>query len=110
MTDPLREGVAQGATLTALRRLAREGGMSSMRDDAFRKISEGITTPHEVGRALQGDAGSHVPCPRCKGEVPIGANGCPWCGYTRRSRCSCGEETLQGWRFCPACIRRLGSG
>ncbi len=110
MTDPLREGVAQGASLSTLRRLAREGGMSSVREDALRKVAEGVTTPHEVGRVIQGDAGSHVPCPKCKGEVPIGATGCPWCGRSRQRRCSCGQEIRSAWRFCPSCLRRIPGG
>lgn len=107
MNDALREGVAQGASLTTLRRLSRDGGMGSLKEDAFRKISAGITTPHEVARVVQSDAGSWVPCRRCRGEVPRGALACPWCGDLRRRLCGCGEELREEWRFCPACARPL---
>jgi len=107
MTDALREGVAQGASIGQLRRLAREGGMGSLKEDALRKISEGITSPHEVSRILQGTLGGYLSCPTCKADVPTGSRACPWCGALRGHFCSCGEEIRAGWRFCPACLRKL---
>ena len=107
MTDALREGVAQGASIGRLRRLAREGGMGSLKEDALRKISEGITSPHEVSRILQGNLGGYLSCPTCKADVPTGSRACPWCGALRGHFCSCGEEIRAGWRFCPACLRKL---
>ncbi|MFC1575149.1 ATPase, T2SS/T4P/T4SS family [Gemmatimonadota bacterium] len=106
MTDALREGVAQGASLGLLRRLAQEGGMASLKEDALRKVAEGITSPHEVGRVIHGDGGSSVPCPRCREEVPLGGLGCPWCGHHRVRLCTCGKEVRAGWRFCPTCMKR----
>ena len=62
MTDGLRESVvANGASLGALRQLAREGGMLSLKEDALRKVAEGVTSPHEVGRVIQGDSGASSP-------------------------------------------------
>ena len=107
MTDALREGVVQGASLASLRRMARDGGMGSLKDDALRKVAEGTTSPHEVGRILQGELGSYLPCSRCQGEVPAGSSACPWCGAQRIRHCACGEEVRQGWRFCPECLRNL---
>jgi len=106
MSDAIREGVAQGASLATLRRLAVEEGMGSLREDALRKISEGVTSPHEAGRILQGELGSALPCPQCRRDVPAGSRGCPWCGAPRALYCSCGEEVKPGWRFCRACRRK----
>ena len=108
MTDALREQVAQGASLGTLRRLAREGGMTSLKMDAQRKVSEGVTSPHEVGRIIQGDTGASVPCEGCGMEVPLGGFGCPWCGRTRIRVCVCGERLRGRWRFCPGCLRGTG--
>jgi len=107
MTDPLQEAVARGASLGSLRRLAREGGMGSLREDALRKVAEGVTTPHEVARVIKGDAATHLPCSACGKDVPLGAEGCPWCGARRCPRCACGEELKAGWRFCPSCFRKV---
>jgi type IV pilus assembly protein PilB len=106
MTDALREEVNRGASTHRLRRLAREGGMASLKEDALRKVAEGVTSPHEVGRILHGSSGGYLPCPECKGDVPPGSHGCPWCGKARSMRCSCGEEIRSGWRFCPSCLRK----
>jgi type IV pilus assembly protein PilB len=107
VSDAIREGVAQGASLTTLRRLAVEEGMGSLREDALRKISEGVTSPHEAGRILQGELGSTLPCPQCRRDVPAGSRGCPWCGAPRVLSCRCGEEMKPGWRFCRTCRRKL---
>lgn len=107
MSDALREGVAQGTSIGRIRRLAREGGMTSLKEDALRKVAEGITSPHEVGRILKGSAGASLPCPTCRKECPTGSHACPWCGTPRSNRCSCGEELRTGWRFCPSCLRKV---
>jgi type IV pilus assembly protein PilB len=107
MTDGLREAVANEASLGTLRQLAREAGMLSMKEDALRKVAEGITSPHEVGRVIQGDSGTSVPCGACSEEVPLGSPGCPWCGHPRLSSCSCGTQLRSRWRFCPSCLRRV---
>jgi type IV pilus assembly protein PilB len=107
MTDALREAVASGSSLRTLRRLADEGGMLSLKEDAFRKVAEGITSPHEVGRVVHGDSGSSVPCEGCRREVPVGSQGCPWCGRPRIRFCACGSQVQASWRFCPDCLRRL---
>jgi type II secretory ATPase GspE/PulE/Tfp pilus assembly ATPase PilB-like protein len=106
MTDTLRENVAEGASLGTLRRSAREGGMGSLKEDALRKVSEGITSPHEVGRILQGNMGAYLPCPECGGDIPAGSRGCPWCGTLRGRVCSCGAEIRAEWRFCAGCLRK----
>ena len=107
MTDALRESVVNGASLATLRRLARENGMLSLKDDALRKVAEGITSPHEVGRVILGDGGVSVPCHGCGGEVPVGSQACPWCGRPRVRSCACGSPLRPGWRFCPTCLRKI---
>ncbi len=107
MTDALREGVAKGASLGQIRRQAREGGMGSLKEDALRKVSEGVTSPHEVVRILKGGLGAYIPCPRCGGDVPTGGRGCPWCGARRTLECRCGQEIRPQWKYCPGCLRKL---
>lgn len=109
MTDALREAVVNGASLATLRQLAREGGMLSLKEDALRKVAEGITSPHEVGRVIQGDGGASVPCDGCGGEVPVGSQGCPWCGRPRIRSCTCGTQLRPRWHFCPSCLRTVST-
>jgi general secretion pathway protein E len=107
MTDGLREAVANHASLGTLRRLATESGMASLKDDARRKVAERITSPHEVGRVIHGDGGAAIPCSSCGGDVPLGSQGCPWCGVPRLRTCACGDPLRSGWRFCPSCLRSI---
>ncbi len=106
MTDALREAVAREEPLANLRRLAVEGGMGSLKEDAMRKVAEGTTSPHEIGQILNGEAGAHLPCPHCQKEVPSGSLACPWCGSLRTQLCLCGGELNRAWKYCPNCLRR----
>jgi len=108
MTDALRDELVRGAGTATLRRLAEEAGMGSMVDDARRKVAEGVTTPHEVGRVLQTDAGAAMPCKGCGGDVPVGAVACPFCGRVRVRQCVCGERLRPAWRYCASCLRPAG--
>lgn len=105
VSEGLREEILRGAGTPALRRRARAEGMGTMGADARRKVAEGLTSPHEVGRVLRGEAEEALPCGRCRGGVPLGARACPHCGLPRGRTCRCGEELESGWRFCPACRR-----
>lgn len=103
--DEIRTAVAGGASVTALRALARRNGMVSMARDARRQIAEGVTTPHEVGRIIALSETAGVACTVCGEALPSGATGCPFCGHPRAVACPCGEPLESRWRFCPACLR-----
>jgi type IV pilus assembly protein PilB len=105
LTDPLRDEISRGGASARLRSLAREAGMGRFADDARRAVAEGLTTPHEISRALHADPGASLPCRACGGSVPVGANACPSCGRIRRRICRCGTLLEAGWRFCPRCVR-----
>lgn len=105
MTDRLRDEVGAGASTSALRELALAAGMGSMAGDARRKLAEGLTTPHEVGRVIGGAATTRLACAECGEELPPGCLGCPWCGAPRVPTCACGRELKGAWRFCPDCLR-----
>ena len=105
MTDRLRDEVGAGASTSALRELALAAGMGSMAGDARRKLAEGLTTPHEVGRVIGGGAATRLACAGCGEELPPTCLGCPWCGAPRVATCACGRELKGAWRFCPDCLR-----
>jgi len=107
VTEALREAIGRGANGSEIRRRAEEAGMGTMAGDARRKASEGITTLHEVARVLREDPGEALPCRRCGAGVPFDGGGCPHCGHIRAVRCSCGRALQEGWRYCPACIRKV---
>lgn len=103
--DEVRTAVAAGASVTALRTLARRNGMASMARDARRQVAEGVTTPHEAGRIIALSEAAAVACSACGEALPAGAAGCPFCGHPRAVACRCGEPLERRWRFCPGCLR-----
>jgi len=105
VSDALRDEVTREASTARLRRLAREGGMRTLADDARRSLAEGTTSPHEILRVLHTDPGASVPCKACGHDVPTGALACPACGRVRAKICACGSTLERGWRFCPWCVR-----
>lgn len=110
MSEGLREAVIRGAGTDEFRALATQEGMGSMAEDARRKVAEGVTTPHEVGRVLGMDPGAGRPCGQCGGPMPAAATGCPACGRRMRALCTCGTQLAAGWRFCPTCLRPVPAG
>ena len=58
-TDKIREMLMRGESAAAVRRVAREQGMSTMREDAWRKAINGITTIEEVNRRTRVDEPLH---------------------------------------------------
>jgi type II secretory ATPase GspE/PulE/Tfp pilus assembly ATPase PilB-like protein len=55
MDDELRALILQGASSIKLRRKARENGMTTLREDAWKKALAGITTIEEVNRRTKAD-------------------------------------------------------
>jgi type II secretory ATPase GspE/PulE/Tfp pilus assembly ATPase PilB-like protein len=108
VTEGLRELIARGGDVGEIRRRAEEGGMGTMSEDARRKVTEGVTTPHEVARVLREDPGEALPCVRCGGGLPADGKGCPHCGSPRIHTCVCGHLLRKGWRYCPDCLRKCG--
>ena len=51
--DTYRDLITRGPTVTELRRLCRERGMVSLRDEGLRKVEQGITTIDEVMRVTE---------------------------------------------------------
>jgi len=54
-TDEIRGMLMNGQSATVVRRAARIGGMTTMREDAWHKASNGITTIEEVNRRTRSD-------------------------------------------------------
>ena len=54
-TDHIRTLLMQGETSTEIRRASRLQGMTTMREDAWLKVLQGITTVEEVNRATRAD-------------------------------------------------------
>jgi general secretion pathway protein E len=55
LTDDLRDLVTGAPNLNAIRGLAQEQGMHSLREDGMRQVRRGVTTPDEVFRVVQAE-------------------------------------------------------
>ena len=55
MTEPVRDAIQRRAASSEVRRAALQSGMSTLRDDAIRKVLSGVTTLEEVLRAVYVD-------------------------------------------------------
>ena len=53
MDDGLRDAVMGNPNVTQFRRMCIEGGMTTLREDGFKKVPRGMTTVEEVLRATQ---------------------------------------------------------
>jgi general secretion pathway protein E len=53
LTDDIKQASARGASSPELRDMAREHGMTTLREDGWRKVQAGITTVEEVLRVTQ---------------------------------------------------------
>ena len=109
VNDEIRSEIAGGASIAALRSLARRNGMRSMELDAQRQVADGVTTPHEAGRVIALTSGAGEECEACGATLPAGAAGCPMCGRSRANVCACGEHLEPSWRYCAACLRPTAS-
>ena len=52
LNDPIKEAIQARASAGEIRRVAIQNGMTTLRDDAIRKVQLGLTTPEEVLRAV----------------------------------------------------------
>ncbi|MFA6499481.1 MAG: GspE/PulE family protein [Desulfurivibrionaceae bacterium] len=55
MSDKIRKQISAGNSETELRQTAREEGMTTLKEDAWRKVKNGITTPEEALRVTGAD-------------------------------------------------------
>ena len=53
VTDEVKDAITRGAGRADLRTIAREAGMTTLREDGWRKVREGTTTVEEVLRVVQ---------------------------------------------------------
>lgn len=53
MTDELKQQLVRGFDLSAVRQQLRANDVATLRDDAWAKVSAGLTTVEEVVRVLE---------------------------------------------------------
>jgi len=70
-SDVLRDAIARGATAHEIRAAMRAAGFPTMRDQAMRLVSEGITSIEEVDRVLANDKATSAAQTRSRSRVLV---------------------------------------
>jgi len=100
----IKRMIHQDATEPELLHAARITGMTTMLDDAIKKIEKGVTTCEEVLRVFGPQNTSQISCKHCGGLMEQRHHFCPYCGRELIRRCKqCDQLLANDWHHCPAC-------
>jgi type IV pilus assembly protein PilB len=108
----LRELLLEGASETAISRLARTEGMRTLRETAVELAREGRITFAEALRVTPEPSGEVTRCPSCEAVIADDHLVCPLCATQLAVRhCQgCGRGVEEAWTTCPWCRHPLGAG
>jgi type II secretory ATPase GspE/PulE/Tfp pilus assembly ATPase PilB-like protein/FixJ family two-component response regulator/RNA polymerase subunit RPABC4/transcription elongation factor Spt4 len=100
----MRRMMRSNASESELMRSAKQSGMTTLLDDAIRKIDAGMTTCEEVLRVFGPQNTIEIPCEQCNSILEERYPFCPYCGAQITKLCTkCGHFMADDWRFCPNC-------
>jgi type II secretory ATPase GspE/PulE/Tfp pilus assembly ATPase PilB-like protein/FixJ family two-component response regulator/RNA polymerase subunit RPABC4/transcription elongation factor Spt4 len=100
----MRRMMRGNASEGELMRTARQSGMTTLLEDAVRKINAGMTTCEEVLRVFGPQNTVEIPCGSCSRILEERYPFCPYCGASVTRMCQkCGKFMGDDWRFCPHC-------
>jgi hypothetical protein len=99
----IRELILRRSSADLIRDAGRQDGMSTLAQDAWRKVRGGETSLDEVRPLLSLLSDDALVCRRCGHELRRGFRFCVACGTAVRTRCGCGAALEDGWLACPRC-------
>ncbi|MGD9190208.1 MAG: ATPase, T2SS/T4P/T4SS family, partial [Desulfobacteraceae bacterium] len=100
----IKRMIHQGATEPELLHAARLTGMSSLLDDAVRKLKEGVTTCGEILRVFGPQNTAEIACVFCGALMEQRHHFCPYCGKELVKTCpGCDQILAKDWHHCPKC-------
>jgi type II secretory ATPase GspE/PulE/Tfp pilus assembly ATPase PilB-like protein/FixJ family two-component response regulator/RNA polymerase subunit RPABC4/transcription elongation factor Spt4 len=100
----IKRMIHQGATEPELLHTARLTGMSSLLDDAVRKLKEGVTTCDEILRVFGPQNTAEIACVFCGALMEQRHHFCPYCGKELVKTCpGCDQILARDWHHCPQC-------
>ena len=103
VTDPMRRAIAHSANEQELRRIAADGGMSTLAESGSKLVKAGVATAEDVAFVVRDIEWSEC-CPGCERSIEPDFEVCPHCGIDLRTACpGCGRDTEAEWRTCPYC-------
>ncbi len=106
----MRRMMRGNASESELMRTARQSGMTTLLEDAVRKIDAGLTTCEEVVRVFGPQNTIEIPCSNCNSILEERYPFCPYCGASVTRMCAqCGKFMADDWQFCPHCQHHADS-
>jgi type II secretory ATPase GspE/PulE/Tfp pilus assembly ATPase PilB-like protein len=100
----LRRMIRGNASESELMRSAKQSGMTTLLEDALRKIESGMTTCEEVLRVFGPQNTLEIPCPSCSAILEERYRFCPQCGAPVTPQCTeCGNLIATDWSYCAHC-------
>jgi CheY-like chemotaxis protein len=103
LSPQIQKLIEAKAPESAIRELAQQEGMTTLRGDAVVKIESGLTTPGEARRVVQLES-RELRCPQCTSPVEEAFSVCPYCLCQLRILCpTCGAALKKEWKSCPYC-------
>jgi type IV pilus assembly protein PilB len=104
VTDVIRQLIVAGASDSAIRITATEGGMRSIGEDGLQRVLSGQTTLEEVARVVYLEEQTLRMCPSCQHILVQEFDYCPSCGDYVGEHCEkCRRRLSARWRFCGFC-------
>jgi CheY-like chemotaxis protein len=103
VSKKIQQAIESRSPDSAIRRVSRAEGMTTLIEDALAKIAAGRTTPEEVLGSVQVEA--HGPtCPQCSNPIEERFAVCPFCRHQLVRTCTtCSEPLKPEWSICPSC-------
>jgi type II secretory ATPase GspE/PulE/Tfp pilus assembly ATPase PilB-like protein/FixJ family two-component response regulator/RNA polymerase subunit RPABC4/transcription elongation factor Spt4 len=100
----MRRMMRGNASESELMHNARQNGMTTLLEDALRKIDAGLTTCEEVLRVFGPQNTIEITCHACHRILEERYPHCPYCGALATGVCAkCGKFMYDDWQYCPHC-------
>lgn len=100
----IKRMIHQDATEPELLHAARLTGMTTLLEDAVKKIRQGTTTCDEVLRVFGPQNTTQISCTHCSALMEQRYPFCPYCGKALVRLCpQCSQLLARDWQHCPQC-------
>jgi len=104
----IRELVVADASEADIKEAALAEGMTTLAQDGFEKVCQGVTSIAELMRVALTDESLPTYCHSCQTVLSPDFIACPECGTKVFDSCpSCDHKVNSGWQYCAYCSRPM---
>jgi type IV pilus assembly protein PilB len=109
-TPKIRELIVNGSSEANIKEAAVAEGMTTLAQDGFEKVCEGVTSVEELLRVAHTDENLPTYCASCQTVISADFMACPECGTKIYVTCAHCNRTLNpDWQFCAYCAQPAGN-